>query len=367
MDDSEKPECTNLADDVTLYIWGNLAESLRPAVEAHLNECPSCNNFVSRMKEFIAASRTNRAKAEKFPSTHPDPSLIVGLEAEKLDEKDTERVSLHLLQCGPCRDAYLRLRSLSSERFEERVLAENEAPHSSLQIQDTVMLLPERAGGKRRAIDLGKIYGKNALVGPVRVSGEERLTVTLHSYHTKELEVGVGEIVCFVKVVVTETEEHARPQFEVDFRVASPQILNERLDVSVYSAKGRELVTRTANDRGVCHLWVPGTVSPGAKLVLSLKFKAIEQQLHFRLPIKKTHDASERKEKPQTRPLLDGVEKRILQLIAKGYRNDAISEELSLSEQTVKGHLFSIQTKLGLSKASELASYALHSGLIDRE
>src|ERR1700731_561904 len=120
----DKTGCSTLADDVTLYVWSGLTAELRPAVKAHLKKCASCREFVAFMKEFVSTSRKDKANAHTASGPHPDPSLIVDLEAAELDLKTSREVSLHLLACGPCREAYLRLRSLSKNQFEERLLAE---------------------------------------------------------------------------------------------------------------------------------------------------------------------------------------------------------------------------------------------------
>ena len=47
------------------------------------------------------------------------------------------------------------------------------------------------------------------------------------------------------------------------------------------------------------------------------------------------------------KPLLSDREKEIVQLIATGFRNKEIGENLFISEQTVKNHLHNIFDKLG--------------------
>lgn len=57
----------------------------------------------------------------------------------------------------------------------------------------------------------------------------------------------------------------------------------------------------------------------------------------------------------------------ILRLIALGYTNGEIADELFLSVRTVESHRSHIQQKLRLAKRSELVRYALRRGLLDRE
>ncbi len=70
----------------------------------------------------------------------------------------------------------------------------------------------------------------------------------------------------------------------------------------------------------------------------------------------KFSEAGPRREKP----LVSEREKEIVQLVAQGFRNKEIAENLFISEQTVKNHLHSIFDKLGVSDRLELALYAIH-------
>lgn len=58
-------------------------------------------------------------------------------------------------------------------------------------------------------------------------------------------------------------------------------------------------------------------------------------------------------------------EREIIQTIAKGYRNKQIADALCLSEATVRHHLTSIFSKLGLSDRLELLIYAQKHGLVE--
>ena len=64
------------------------------------------------------------------------------------------------------------------------------------------------------------------------------------------------------------------------------------------------------------------------------------------------------------RTLLTDRELEIVTLVAQGLRNKDISEQLSITEQTVKNHLHNIFDKLGVSDRLELALYALHHRLV---
>lgn len=59
-------------------------------------------------------------------------------------------------------------------------------------------------------------------------------------------------------------------------------------------------------------------------------------------------------------------EREVLALVARGYTNRQIAEALSLSEKTARNHLSHILEKLGLSRRSEAAVYAVEHRLVRR-
>jgi len=54
----------------------------------------------------------------------------------------------------------------------------------------------------------------------------------------------------------------------------------------------------------------------------------------------------------------------VLQLLAKGYTNRQIADQLSLSPRTVEGHRANLSGKLGLRSRVELVEYAEKHGLL---
>jgi two-component system, NarL family, nitrate/nitrite response regulator NarL len=56
-------------------------------------------------------------------------------------------------------------------------------------------------------------------------------------------------------------------------------------------------------------------------------------------------------------------ELQVLQLVARGYTNRGIAEELSITEHTAKEHLANILGKLGLENRVQVATYAVQHGL----
>jgi two-component system response regulator NreC len=65
------------------------------------------------------------------------------------------------------------------------------------------------------------------------------------------------------------------------------------------------------------------------------------------------------------RAVLSPRETEVLRLMALGYTNREIAEQLSLSVRTVETHRAHVQQKLGLDSRPELTRYALDHGLID--
>jgi DNA-binding CsgD family transcriptional regulator len=59
------------------------------------------------------------------------------------------------------------------------------------------------------------------------------------------------------------------------------------------------------------------------------------------------------------KPVISDREKEIVKLVAQGYRDKEIGEELFISEHTVKNHLRNIFDKLGVSDRQELALCAI--------
>jgi two-component system, NarL family, nitrate/nitrite response regulator NarL len=62
---------------------------------------------------------------------------------------------------------------------------------------------------------------------------------------------------------------------------------------------------------------------------------------------------------------LSDREKQIIRLIGQGYKNKKISSQLCISETTVRHHLTSIYSKLGVSDRLELLVYAHRYGLVN--
>ena len=57
-------------------------------------------------------------------------------------------------------------------------------------------------------------------------------------------------------------------------------------------------------------------------------------------------------------------ERQVIQLIGKGFKNQQIGSQLCISETTVRRHLTSIYSKLGVSDRLELLVFANRKGLV---
>jgi len=60
---------------------------------------------------------------------------------------------------------------------------------------------------------------------------------------------------------------------------------------------------------------------------------------------------------------LTNREREVLRLVAQGLSNDEIAKRLHLAERTVRSHISHILAKLHLANRTQLALYALRTGL----
>jgi DNA-binding NarL/FixJ family response regulator len=74
-----------------------------------------------------------------------------------------------------------------------------------------------------------------------------------------------------------------------------------------------------------------------------------------------------RKERERGNDLLSQREKEVLVLVARGLTNREIATQLIITENTVRNHISHILDKLGLSRRSQVATYAAQQGLLERD
>jgi two-component system, NarL family, response regulator LiaR len=75
-------------------------------------------------------------------------------------------------------------------------------------------------------------------------------------------------------------------------------------------------------------------------------------------------------ETPRAGPLASELterEREVVGLVSKGYSNQAIGQELFISERTVKTHISNILGKLDLEDRTQLAIFAIRNGLVDEK
>jgi NarL family two-component system response regulator LiaR len=92
-----------------------------------------------------------------------------------------------------------------------------------------------------------------------------------------------------------------------------------------------------------------------------------KMSLHPDVALKLIKEMNRPSELPPTEEPLTERELEVLKLVAKGWSNAEIGEELVISERTVGAHVSNILSKLHLANRTQAALYALREGISDLE
>ncbi len=93
-----------------------------------------------------------------------------------------------------------------------------------------------------------------------------------------------------------------------------------------------------------------------------------EVTLHPRVAVRVLQNI--RGENPESEPLFTELTEReldVLKLIAGGFSNSQIAEKLVISENTVKGHVSNILSKLHMADRTQVVVYAWQKGIVKRD
>jgi len=135
--------CDEIEDEVTRYAYREkLSPDERSRVEEHLKECSSCSEVVFFIQK--TRDRENPIRFKPAAEPCPDAATIIAFADDTVDQETAQRLGVHLLHCKRCQEAYLFLRSLNEEQFEERVLESLDAPRWT----DVVIRAAIKAGKK---------------------------------------------------------------------------------------------------------------------------------------------------------------------------------------------------------------------------
>ncbi len=108
-------------------------------------------------------------------------------------------------------------------------------------------------------------------------------------------------------------------------------------------------------------------VSPGDLVEAIRAVHRGEARLHPNIARKLMEQVAQQAAAKPERPVesLTDREQEVIRLVAKGRSNQAIAQELVISEKTVKTHISNILSKLDLEDRTQLAIFAIKNGLVD--
>jgi uncharacterized protein YbaR (Trm112 family) len=294
--------CGDIDELVTRHAYGSkLSQKERSRVEEHLKGCASCSDLVFFVQKTMALARKEPIRFE--PPTEPclATETFIALDEGTLDEEAGHKAKLHLLACPPCRQVFLKLRSLSEQRVEERILTGD--PELEAEIEDGMRDWHIRTGAniasaaksaaqnwgqmleraKLWILDLNEKYGAGTMLGPMRILSEQLAAPTgrggtRRKRVAKVLEVPVGNNTYSVELSILPDEE----LLAVD--IAGKKILEKfHLFAALRLETGERLHSARTNPHGNTHFTVPREAI-GNIGVLDLHGEVAEAQIAFRMP-----------------------------------------------------------------------------------
>jgi hypothetical protein len=269
--------CAELEDKVTRFAYETeISQQDRRRVEEHMKACPTCGELVFFIQKTRDLARKTPIRFEQASESCPDADTIVALEEGTLDRDLSRKLGVHLLHCKQCREAYLLLRSLSEERFEEKVL-ERFDTHAAR--------WPEwLARVKTFVVDLSKTYGPGAMLGAIRIAAERPAFAVAPARGekaaepvSKVLELNLGGNVYGIELGL-------REDGSITCDIAGYETPQEKpAHVAVVSENG-ELFSTETDRHGNAHFALEKQVISRGIHVLTLQLDGDEREVPFSLP-----------------------------------------------------------------------------------
>lgn len=334
--------------DVLGYLRGDLSKSERARVEGHLKTCSRCRDSLVFVRKFNSVLKDMAESALQPDTPHPDAETLIAFQMNELDEKKAQSVRQHTAFCKDCLEELHLLCEV-----EELPRIKSRASVAGMSLAQWRTLFAKLRG---TVIELGKKYDVNALIGKCRIFSESLRPLVIGEksralYYkrplaaSKAVKVGVGKNVYGIRLQTSDLADTIKVQVDT---VRRP--IKERLNISVHSSAGEELVTAHTDDKGGFSFFsVSGRSIPDELFLLTLRLKNSQRQVLFRAPLKKLSALSK----------LNYTERAIVRLLAEGYSTEEIRKKRSLDEQRLKDHLETIFATLGVSDMATLAHYAV--------
>jgi len=102
--------------DILRYREGNLDEEKKRSVDAHVQGCAECREYLAFVDDFQSGLQEFTPEEFAGAETHPEPELIFKYEEGELDEEKARELRAHLLFCNACTDELYALRRLRHPR-----------------------------------------------------------------------------------------------------------------------------------------------------------------------------------------------------------------------------------------------------------